>query len=163
VSSMTWVHWLGLPICLASVSALAGPVAPVAPAAQATPAASVPTTARDTHTAECVAALDVSTREFAEQIRNGRDAVRPLLLARLRSGAAFIGSAYLAGERDPARTKALLEAALEAQKRLPKADLEALQVACEVEGSRLLGGASALERAVVGRIADKRMQKLLSK
>lgn len=154
---MTWVHWLGPAICLASVSALAAPAAPL------TPASSVPTTEREAHTGECVAALDVSTRELAEQVKNGQDAVRPLLLARLRSGAAFIGSAYLAGERDKVRTKALLEAALGAQKALPKAELDTRQVACEVEGSRLLAGASALERAVVGRVAERRTEKLLSK
>lgn len=153
---MPWVRWLGLAICVAQVSALA------APAGSSTAVASVPTE-RDTHTAECVAALDISTRQLAAQLKGGQDELRPILVARLKSGAAFIGSAYLAGERDKARTKALLEAALEAQKALPKAELDTRQVACEAEGTRLLAAANALERAVVDRVAAKRMEKLLKK
>ena len=110
----------------------------------------------------CVAALDLSTRELAEQVKGGREDLRPVLLTRLKSGAAFIGAAYLAGDRDEGRSRASLDAALEAQKSLPESALAARQNLCEGEGARLLAGASALERAVVSRVATRRMKRLLS-
>jgi hypothetical protein len=110
----------------------------------------------------CVAALDLSTRELAEQVKGGRDDLRPVLLTRLTSGAALIGAAYLAGDRDEGRSSALLDSALDAQKALPESELAARQVLCEGEGARLLAGANALERAVVSRVAARRMKRLLS-
>ena len=111
----------------------------------------------------CVAALDASTRELAEQKwKGGRDDLRPVLLTRLKSGAAFIGAAYLAGDRDEERSGALLDAAMEAQKALPESELTARQAFCEGEGARLLAAAGALERALVGRVATRRMKRLLS-
>lgn len=110
----------------------------------------------------CVAALDLSTRKLAEQVKGGRDDLRPLLFTRLKSGAAFIGESYLGGERDEARSRALLDTALEAQKAIPESELAARQASCEGEGARLLAGANVLERAVVGLVATRRMKRLLS-
>lgn len=113
------------------------------------------------HTAECVAALDVNTAALARQVKAGQDELRPLLLDRLKSGAAFVGAAYLRGERDEARAKALLKDALEAQKTLPEPALAARQLACAEEGGRLLAQASFLEREVVSLFAQRRLRKLL--
>jgi hypothetical protein len=113
------------------------------------------------HTAECVAALDVNTAELARQVKAGQEELRPLLLDRLKSGAAFIGAAYLRGERDEARAKALLKDALEAQKTLPEPALAARQLACAEEGGRMLAQASFLEREVVSLFAHRRLRKLL--
>jgi hypothetical protein len=116
---------------------------------------------REQHTAECVAALDLGTQELAGQVKAGRQDLKPLLLDRLKSGAAFIGAAYRGGERDEARSKALLKDALDAQKTLSKPVLEARQVSCAEEGTRLLEQAGFLEREVVDRFAERRLNKLL--
>ena len=118
-------------------------------------------TPRELHTVQCVAALEVYTDELAAQVKAGRTELRPLLLDRLKQGAAFIGAAYLQGERDEDRVKGFLDAALEAQKSLPKSALAARQSACAQEGAQLLAKADAFSRAVVSHLAQKRMKKLL--
>lgn len=114
------------------------------------------------HTARCVAALDLSTRQLAEQVKGGQDEMRPLLLRRLKSGAAFVGAAYLAGARDEGRSHALLDSALVAQMALSESELAARQAACDEEGTRLLARTNALEREVVSRVATRRMTRLLA-
>jgi hypothetical protein len=113
------------------------------------------------HTARCVAALEVNTEDLAAQVKAGRADLQPLLLDRLKYGAAFIGDAYVRGERDEARAKGFLEAALEAQKALPKPELLARQSRCAQEGAQLLANADFISRAVVSHLAHKRMKKLL--
>lgn len=117
---------------------------------------------REVHTAACVAALEVNTDDLARQVKAGRKDLQALLLQRLKAGAAFIGTAYLTGDRDEARSQALLAAALKAQAALPKAELSARQLSCAQEGAKLLAASSFIERAVVSRLADKRMKKLLA-
>ena len=118
-------------------------------------------TAHELHTARCVAALEANTDDLAVQVKAGQADLKPLLLDRLKYGAAFIGDAYLQGERDEARAKGLLNAALEAQKALPKDELSARQTRCAEEGAQLLASADLVSRAVVSRLAQKRMKKLL--
>ena len=118
-------------------------------------------TPRELHTAQCVAALEVYTDDLAAQVKAGRTELRPLLLDRLKQGAAFIGAAYLQGERDEDRVKGFLDTALEAQKALPKSALAARQSACAQEGAQLLVKADAFSRAIVSHLAQKRMKKLL--
>jgi len=116
---------------------------------------------RELHSAECVAALEISTDDLARQVKAGRADLRPLLRQRLDAGAAFIGTAYLSGDRDEARAQALLAAALKAQATLPKAELAALQARCAQEGAQLLADSNFVSRAVVSRLARKRMKTLL--
>lgn len=116
---------------------------------------------RELQTARCVAALEVNTEDLAAQVKAGRADLRPVLLDRLKFGAAFIGDAYLRGERDEARAKGLLDAALEAQKALPKPELVARQARCAQEGAQLLANADFISRAVVSHLANRRMKKLL--
>lgn len=120
-----------------------------------------PPTARDLHAAECVAALDVDTQALAKQVKAGKEASRTLLLDRLIAGTAFVGDTYLHGNSDEKQARALANAALEAQKRLPPAELTALQVACAAEGKQLYDDSNGLGKVVVKRLAKKRMQKLL--
>jgi hypothetical protein len=129
-------------------------------AMRAMAAADVPR-AYELHTAQCVAALKVNTDDLAAQVKAGRADLRPLLLDRLKSGVAFIGDSYLQGERDEKRAKRFLDAALEAQKTLPRPELAARQLACAFEGARLLADANLISRAVVSHLAEKRMKKLL--
>lgn len=129
-------------------------------ALQAALAATEPTE-HELHTAQCVAALEVSTEDLAAQVKAGRAYLQPELLLRLKYGAAFIGDAYLQGERDEARAQALHKAALEAQKTLPAPDLSARQTECAAEGAKLLAKADFFGRAVVSQLAQRRMKKLL--
>lgn len=117
--------------------------------------------ARDLHAAQCVAALEVLTEDLAEQVKAGKEEVRPLLMDRLISGTAFVGDSYLHGLNDEKQARALADQALEAQKGLPAKELAARQEACADEGAKLYGKSSGLEKAVVTRFAKKRMNKLL--
>ena len=116
---------------------------------------------RDAHAAECVAALDVNTHELAQHVKAGNEASRSLLQDRLVAGTAFVGDTYLHGIADEQQARALANRALEAQKRLPPADLAARQLACAKEGTKLYEDSNGLEKAVVKRLAKRRMEKLL--
>ncbi|MBL8350142.1 MAG: hypothetical protein JNL87_07480 [Burkholderiaceae bacterium] len=117
----------------------------------------------DRHSAECVAALEALSEALALRIKAGQGDLRPQLLSHLEQGAAFIGAAYLNGERDEARSRALLDAARERQTALSAAELAQRQALCADEASNLLAEASALGRAVVGRLARRQMDKLLDR
>jgi hypothetical protein len=118
-------------------------------------------TERELHTSECVAALDVRSDELARQVKAGQSESRALLVSTLEAGGAFIGQAYLQGERDEARSQSLLAAALQAQKKVPEADLAARQSACALEGARLLSQTDVIGRFVISRLVQRRLQKLV--
>jgi hypothetical protein len=139
---------------------LAAGTALFATVSQAAPAA--PATARDLHAAQCVAALEVYTQGLAAQVKTGKEEARPMLLSRLESGTAFVGDVYLRGDSDEAQARKLASDALEAQKKLSDAQLMERQNACADEGAKLLAASNSLERAVVKRLAKKRMDRLLS-
>ena len=126
----------------------------------AVPEAAAPT-ALERHTAECVAALDVGTEDLARQVKAGRDELRPQLQDWLQHGTAFIGTAYLSGQRDERRSRSLLDEAREAQKSLPESQLRARQSACSDEGAALLTQSNPFSRALVSRLAANRLKKLL--
>jgi hypothetical protein len=138
-------------ITLFSIPALA--LAQTAPASQPSP--------RDLHAAQCVAALEVKTQDLAQQVKSGNEASRGVLMDRLVSGTAFVGDSYLHGASDEKQARDLANQALEAQKNLPPAELAARQTACADEGAKLFAASNALEKAVVKRLAKKRMDKLL--
>jgi hypothetical protein len=118
-------------------------------------------TERELHTSECVAALDVRSEELARQAKAGQSESRALLVSTLEAGGAFIGQAYLQGERDEARSQSQLAAALQAQKKLPEADLAARQTSCLLEGTRLLSQTDVIGRFVISRLVQRRLQKLV--
>lgn len=138
----------------------AGPLV-AALAAPPTPSAPVAATAAQWATARCVAALDAQADELAAQVKAGRADLKPLLLARLKAGGAWLGDAYLHGERDEGHAKALLHAAQAEQRALGRAELQARQNRCAAEGLRLLADANPVSQAVVSRLAQRRMRKLL--
>lgn len=117
--------------------------------------------ARDLHVARCVAALDSNTQDLASQVRSGQQDSRRMLEDRLVAGAAFIGDSYMHGQRDEQRAKELADREMEAQKQLPAAELAARQDACASEGAKLYAAGNGLQRAIVHRLAKKRMDKLL--
>lgn len=135
------------------IALLAGPAGPVA--------AAFTVAERELRTAECVAALDARSDELVRQLKSGNSEARPALVATLNAGAAFIGQAYLQGERDEARSQAELSAAKEAQKTLSAAELTERQASCAQEGTRLLAETNGLGRLIIARLVDRRMQKLL--
>ena len=139
-----------LPALLAFFVALTAHAGPEAPAS-----------ARDLHVAECVAALGTQTETLAEQVKAGKEEARPLLLKRLESGTAFVGDNYLHGDSDETRARALVNEALGAQKALTANQLAARQALCAAEGARLLAASNGFERAIVKRLARKRMDRLL--
>ena len=118
-------------------------------------------TERELHTSECVAALDVRSEDLARQVKAGQTESRPLLVSTLEAGGAFIGQAYLQGERDEARSQSQLAAALQAQNKLPEADLAARQSSCALEGARLLAQTDVIGRFVISRLVQRRLQKLV--
>jgi hypothetical protein len=137
-------------------------VAGLALAAIAQASVAAPPSAHDLHAAQCVAALEVLTKSLAAQVRSGNEDARPELLSRLESGTAFVGDVYLRGESNEAAARKLANDALEAQKSLSEAQLAERQRACADEGARLLAASNGLERAVVKRLARKRMERLLA-
>ena len=143
-----------------NITTLAATAALLATVSQAAPAA--PPSARDLHAAQCVAALQVDAESLAGEVKTGKEGARPMLLSRLESGTAFVGDVYLRGESDEAAARKLANDALEAQKSLSEAQLAERQRACAEEGAKLLASSNGLERAVVKRLAKKRMERLLS-
>ncbi len=115
----------------------------------------------DLRAAQCVAALEVNTRQLAHQVKAGDEAVRPLLLQRLVSGTAFVGEVYLRGDVDEKQARALADQALEDQKQLSAQALQERQRICAKEGTGLYDASNALQQAVVRHLAKKRMGKLL--
>ena len=130
-------------------------------AAQATMAFATAPSALDLHSVECIAALEVKADELAMQVKAGHTELRASLLATLDAGAAFIGNAYLQGDRDEGRLQTLLDVALQTQKALSDADLATRQATCTQEGTRLLAEANFIGRAVVSRLVERRIQKVL--
>jgi len=132
--------------CFAASPALAGATEP---------------TERELHISSCTAALSVKADELTRQVKAGQAELRPALMATLEAGAAFIGDAYLHGARDEAQSQALLDAALQAQKTLPAADLTARQATCAQEAARLLSETNPFGRAIVSALAQRRLKRLL--
>ena len=144
---------LSLSLALALALSLALGPASAARAAEPTP--------QDRYAAQCVAALEASADELARQVRDGKDAARQPLLDQLTFGVAFLGDSYLHGQANEDQARALVHQAELAQRSLSPAELAARQALCASEGARLLANANVLERAVVKRLARKRMDKLL--
>lgn len=118
-------------------------------------------TPRDRRAAQCVAALEASADDLVRQVKAGKDTARKPLLDRLTAGAAFVGDSYLHGDSNESQARALVDQAEVEQRRLSAADLAARQASCAAEGTKLYNAGNALERAVIKRLARKRMDKLL--
>ena len=141
---------------LAALTALAASLlAPAGPARAADP------TPQDRRAAQCVAALEASADDLVRQVKAGTESARKPLLDRLTQGAAFVGDSYLHGAANEQQARALVDQAELDQRKLSPAELAARQTACASEATRLLAKSNALERAVVKRLARKRMDKLL--
>jgi hypothetical protein len=118
-------------------------------------------TEHELHAAQCVAALEAHADDLAAQVRAGHVDLQPLLLEQLKYGTAHIVDSYMQGERNEERARGFLDVALDAQKLLPRSVLVARQSACAQQGAQLLDNADFVGRAVVSRLARRRMKKLL--
>ena len=118
-------------------------------------------TARELHTADCIAALERRSEDLAQQVKAGQSEQRAALQGTLDAAAAFIGHAYLQGDRDQERLEKLKDAALQAHKTLTGAELATRQNSCTQEGGRLLAEADIIARFVVSRLAARQMKRLL--
>jgi hypothetical protein len=141
---------------LVALSALAAALLVLATAARA-----ADPTPQDRRAAQCVAALEASADDLVRQVKAGTESARKPLLDRLTQGAAFVGDSYLHGAANEQQARALVDQAELDQRKLSPAELAARQTACASEANRLLAKSNALERAVVKRLARKRMDKLL--
>ncbi len=141
--------------CRAPLTVLLAALAAAAAAQAAEP------TPEDRRAAQCVAALEASADELVRQVKAGKETARKPLLDRLTQGAAFVGDSYLHGNANEDQARALVDQAEAAQRSLSPAELAARQTACAGEANRLLANANALQRAVIKRLARKRMDKLL--
>ncbi len=136
-----------LALCLAAVSASAADIAEPS--------------VRELHTADCIAALELKSEDLARQVKAGQTEQRPVLQTALDAAAAFIGQAYLQGDRDQDRLENLKNSALQAQKTLSPTELATRQANCAQEGARLLSQADVLSRFVISRLAARQMKKLV--
>jgi hypothetical protein len=118
-------------------------------------------TARELHTADCIAALEIKSEDLARQVKAGQTDQRPVLQTALDAAAAFIGQAYLQGDRDQERLENLKNSALQAQKSLTASELTARQTSCAQEGARLLTQVDVLSRFVISRLAARQMKRLV--
>jgi hypothetical protein len=118
-------------------------------------------TARELHTADCIAALETRSEDLARQIKAGQTNQRAALQSALDAAAAFIGQAYMQGDRDQERLENLKNSALQAQKTHSSAELAARQASCAQEGEHLLSQADVLSRFVISRLAARQMKRLL--
>ncbi|GCL61000.1 hypothetical protein [Pseudaquabacterium pictum] len=141
--------------CRALLTVLLAALAAAAAAQAAEP------TPQDRRAAQCVAALEASADDLVRQVKAGKETARKPLLDRLTQGAAFVGDSYLHGNANEDQARALVDQAEAAQRALSPAELAARQTACAGEANRLLANANALQRAVIKRLARKRMDKLL--
>lgn len=117
---------------------------------------------RDLRAAQCVAALDLNTQALARKVKAGNAAAKPQLLDQLIAGAAFMGDSFVHGNHDEDQSRRLADQAREAQKKLSPAELAARQAGCAAEGSKLYASSNVVQRAVVKRLAKKRMDNLLA-
>ena len=113
-------------------------------------------------TADCIAVMQGRADDLARQVRAGDAAQEPALRAELQRAAALIGRAYLDGHHDEAEARAKLEQAQRAQATMAEAERASLHAACVRKADAELEAASGLQRYVVTRIAQARLNRMLA-
>lgn len=113
-------------------------------------------------TAQCIAVMQSRADEFARQVRAGDASQEPPLRAELERAAALIGRAYLDGLHDEAEARARLKQAQDAQAALSDSERATLHAACVKKADAELESASFLQRFIVSRIAQARLNRLIA-
>ncbi|HET7525645.1 MAG TPA: hypothetical protein VFK10_06860 [Burkholderiaceae bacterium] len=113
-------------------------------------------------TANCIAVMEVNADALAKQVKAGDQQREPALRTELVRAAAIVGRTYLDGMHDERVAKAHLVAARERQKTWDQARRDNVHGACLKRADAELAASSGLERALFDRVADHRMQRMLS-
>ena len=121
-----------------------------------------PANASRAETAHCVAVMQTRADELARQVKAGDKSQESALRSELQRAAALIGRTYLDGLRDEGEAKARLKAARQEQSTWPEARRERLHRDCVLKADALIGKASSVERYVIERVAQRRMNKMLA-
>lgn len=109
----------------------------------------------------CAAALDDQARALARQAGDGDATARNRLREVLRAGAAWLGRAWRDGERDEEQAHAWMDEAREQLHGWSAARQASHGATCLREGQALWNAASGLERMLLGRVVERRQQRLL--
>jgi len=113
-------------------------------------------------TANCIAVMEVNADALAKQVKAGDQQREPALRTELVRAAAIVGRTYLDGMHDERVAKAHLVAARERQKTWDQARRDSVHGACLKRADAELAASSGLERVLIDRVADHRMQRMLS-
>lgn len=112
--------------------------------------------------AVCVAAIEHELKDDVAAAESATDDLRRQWLARMEAGFAIIGQSYRQGLREPQATE-LLDRAREEVEAWAPPRRQAHAHACAERGERLLAQASALERYLLERAAQRRLARFLSR
>lgn len=110
----------------------------------------------------CAAALDDQARLLARQTTAGDRAAEARLREVLRAGAAWLGRAWREGERDEDQAHALMDEARDQLHGWSTARQNSHAASCLRDGLALWNAATGLERLLLGRVVERRQQRLLS-
>lgn len=113
-------------------------------------------------TAACVAVIQTRSDDLARQVRAGDKSQQAELHTELVRAAVLIGQAYLDGLHDERDARAMLQNAHDAQASWTEAQRNAAHEACVRKADAALAEASPIQRFIVERVAQARMNRLLS-
>jgi hypothetical protein len=112
-------------------------------------------------TAQCVAVMQTVADALAARVKAGDKTQEPALRTELERAAALVGRSYLDGLHDEAEAKARLKKAQDTQARWSDEQRARLHAQCVQKADAELAAASALERFIVKRVADRRLHRML--
>ncbi len=125
------------------------------------PAAATDATGYD-ESAACVAVIQTRSDDLVRQVKAGDKSQQPALHAELVRAAVLIGQAYLDGLHDERDARAMLQSAHDAQASWTDAQRNAAHDACIKKADAAFAEASPVQRFIVERIAQARMNRLLA-
>lgn len=150
---------IGLPARLAF--SVFGSAALVFAALASAAAATTDATGYD-ESAACVAVIQTRSDDLARRVRAGDKSQQAELHTELVRAAVLIGQAYLDGLHDERDARAMLQHAHDAQAAWTEAQRNAAHDACIKKADAALAEASPIQRFIVERVAQARMNRLLS-
>jgi hypothetical protein len=115
-----------------------------------------------TETAQCIAVMQTKADDLARHVKAGDKSLEPALRTELERAAVLIGRSYLDGMHDEAQAKARLKQAHDAQSKWTDAQRNKLHKECVQRADAELAAASVVQRFIVQRVAQARLQRLLS-
>jgi Skp family chaperone for outer membrane proteins len=113
-------------------------------------------------TAACIAVIQTRSDDLVRQIKAGDKSEQAALHTELVRAAVLIGQAYLDGLHDERDARAMLQSAHDAQASWTEAQRHAAHDACVRKADAALAEASPVQRFIVERIAQARMNRLLA-